>query len=58
MKNLINKCVNLLGFFSIFLILGSILLLLTQVTFAAAFTAQLGVASLAGWSFAKELFYY
>jgi hypothetical protein len=57
MKQAINNCLNALGIVSLLLLTGSVLLLLGQVTHTAAFTAQLGVAGAAGWSFLKELFY-
>jgi hypothetical protein len=57
MKQTINNCLNTLGIVSLLLLIGSVLLLLGQVTYTAAFTAQLGVAGAAGWSFLKELFY-
>jgi hypothetical protein len=57
MKQTINHCLNALGIVSLLLLTGSILLLLGQITHMAAFTAQLGVAGVAGWSFFKELFY-
>jgi hypothetical protein len=57
MKQAINNCLNTLGIVSLLLLTGSVLLLLGQVTHTAAFTAQLGVAGAASWSFLKELFY-
>ena len=57
MKQAINNSLNTLGIVSLLLLTGSVILLLGQVTHAAAFTAQLGVAGAAGWSFLKELFY-
>jgi hypothetical protein len=57
MKQAINNSLNTLGIVSLLLLTGSVILLLGQVTYTAAFTAQLGVASAASWSFFKELFY-
>jgi len=56
-KQLTNKCLNTLKIVSLFLLIGSVFMLLAQITYTAAFTAQLGVAGLASWSFIKELFY-
>jgi len=57
MKQAINHCLNTLGVVSLLLFAVSVLLLFSQITYTAAFTAQLGVASAASWSFFKELFY-
>lgn len=57
MKQVLNNSLNTLGVISLLLLTGSVLLLLGQITHMAAFTAQLGVAGVAGWSFLKELFY-
>lgn len=58
MKQVINKTLNTLVMVSLFLLAGSVVLLLGQITHTAAYTAQLGVAGIAGWSFIKELLYY
>lgn len=58
MKQVINKTLNILVTISLFLLAGSVILLFGQITHTAAFTAQLGVAGIAGWSFVKELLYY